>query len=122
MFTTTIGQRIRQIRLELNLTQSELAKDIGVKPITISHYEVGTRKVSEQSMQGICRTHNVSYEFLKNGTLPMFIDNPYQKLSTLIEQQSQPLDDADVKLITAYLNLSTDKRKIIREFLQSCFQ
>lgn len=122
MSTTTIGERIRQIRLALNLTQSELARAIGVKPITISHYEVGTRSVSEQSMQGICRTYNVSYDFLKNGTLPMFIDNPYQKLSTLLERQSQPLDDDDLKLITAYLNLSTDKRKIIKEFLQSCFK
>ncbi len=38
-----MGQRLKQARINASLTQSELARQIGVKPAEISQYESGKR-------------------------------------------------------------------------------
>lgn len=42
--------RLRQLRIERNLTQAEIAKAIGVSPATIGNYEQGTREPRNNEM------------------------------------------------------------------------
>lgn len=67
-----MNERIKELRIALNLTQDAFARRLGVKRNTIGNYETGNRVPSEQSIFSICREFNVNEEWLRNGTGEMF--------------------------------------------------
>ena len=67
-----LGNRIKKLRKELDLTQQELGKRIGIKPNSISLIESGNRNASEQVILSICREFNVSESWLRTGEGEMF--------------------------------------------------
>ena len=67
-----MNERIKELRIALNLTQDAFAKRLGVKRNTIGNYETGNRIPSDQSIFSICREFNVNEEWLRNGTGEMF--------------------------------------------------
>lgn len=59
--------RLRQLRIERNLTQAEIAKAIGVSSATIGNYEQGTREPRNNEMwQKLADYFNVSVDYLMN--------------------------------------------------------
>jgi transcriptional regulator with XRE-family HTH domain len=52
---STLGQRIRELRTKSNLTQSDLAFDIGCKSTTISNYEGDRREPSLTELSKIAK-------------------------------------------------------------------
>lgn len=71
-----LGARIRKIRKEKDLTQSELGKRIGIKSNSVSLIESGDRNASEQVILSICREFNVNEIWLRTGE-----GEPFEKLS-----------------------------------------
>ena len=69
-----MNERIKELRIALNLTQDAFAKRIGIKRNTVGNYETGNRVPSDQSIFSICREFNVNEEWLRNGTGEMFND------------------------------------------------
>lgn len=65
---------IKQLRLQLGLTQEEFGERIGVKRNTVASYEAGNRTPTEQGFLSMCREFNVREEWIKNGTGEMFED------------------------------------------------
>ncbi len=59
-----IGKRIREFRIERNVSQKELASVLNVSYKTISHWESGYTEPPLQSVVAIKRYFNVSYEEL----------------------------------------------------------
>ena len=59
-----IGRRIRIQRRHLNLTQGELAKQIGVSPSFIGHLERGTRQASLETLVALANVLVVSVDYL----------------------------------------------------------
>lgn len=62
-----IADRILILRSEGNMTQAELAKKIGVAPVTISKWELELSKPKSESSMRICKLFNVSLEWLNYG-------------------------------------------------------
>jgi transcriptional regulator with XRE-family HTH domain len=58
----TIGQRLKQLRLEHNLSQKELAAKLFVQHTTISNWENDVRKINVEQLQIIARFFHVSLE------------------------------------------------------------
>lgn len=60
-----IGQRIRQKRWELGLTQEDLAGKVGVRKQQIQKYESGTNRISAILLYAISRSLDaeISYFF-----------------------------------------------------------
>ncbi|MBQ8684836.1 MAG: helix-turn-helix transcriptional regulator [Clostridia bacterium] len=58
------GQRIRELRLERNLTQSELAKMLNTTQKSISKYETEFLDVSTQQIIALCKIFEVSADYL----------------------------------------------------------
>lgn len=71
--------RIKQLRNELHLNQTEFGAKIGVKQGTIAGYENGSRKPMDAVISAICKEWNVSEEWLRNGTGEMFVDTGRQR-------------------------------------------
>jgi transcriptional regulator with XRE-family HTH domain len=63
----SIGQRLRRLRLERNLSQRELASP-GVSYAYISRIEAGARRPSVKALRQLARKLGVSVEFLETGS------------------------------------------------------
>ena len=59
--------RIRQLRKELKLTQSEFGERIGIKGNTVTNYESGLRSPSDAIVVSICREFGVNEVWLRTG-------------------------------------------------------
>jgi len=64
---TTIGERIKKVRLTVNLTQSAFAERIGLKQNSIALIESGDRNTSEPVIKNICQEFNVNLNWLHTG-------------------------------------------------------
>ena len=58
------GKRLKELRLERQLTQEELAKELNVSPSTISLYESGNREPSSVFIVAVARYFHVSSDYL----------------------------------------------------------
>ena len=74
----TINQRIKELRLELGLSQAKFAKAISISNGYIAGLELGNRNVNDRLIKLICITFNVREEWLKNGQGNMFNEAPNQ--------------------------------------------
>lgn len=62
-----VGQRIRQRRWALGITQQELAEAVGIKFQQIQKYETGVNRVSASRLWDIGRTLSVSVSYFFEG-------------------------------------------------------
>jgi len=63
--------RIRNLREDSDLTQTEISKKLNISQRTYSHYENGTREIPISILIEIADIHNVSVDYLLERT-----DNP----------------------------------------------
>ena len=67
-----MNERIKALRLALEMTQESFSQRLGVKRNTIGNYETGNRIPSNQIIFSICREFNVNEDWLRNGSGEMF--------------------------------------------------
>lgn len=63
-FFKELGGRIAQLRKEQNLTQQQLADELGVNQQVIASYEIGRRRVPVSTLPALARLLGVSIEAL----------------------------------------------------------
>lgn len=115
--------RIRKLRKELGLSQSEFGDRIGIKQGSIAGYESGARTPLDTVITSICREYNVNEEWLKTGAggdENMFVKTtPYQKAYNkfgYIMENSSPSKKAALTLLLELLyTIPDDKWDIIME-------
>ena len=59
-----IGKRLKDLRDSFNLSQEKFAKKCGLSQTTYSHYETGFNLITTTNAYLICRTYNVSMDWL----------------------------------------------------------
>lgn len=64
---THVGQKIRQRRWLVGMTQQELAEAVGIKFQQIQKYETGANRVSASRLWDICAALGVPVSFLFEG-------------------------------------------------------
>ena len=57
-------ERLKELRIEKGLTQTQLAKELRVNKRTISNWEVGERQPDLDTLEVIAKYFNVSYDYL----------------------------------------------------------
>lgn len=62
--TTNFASRLRKTRETRELSQSELAREAGMQPSAIAHFEAGRRKPSFDNVRALARALKVSADFL----------------------------------------------------------
>lgn len=92
-----IGDRLKRLRKELDLTQEAFASRIGSVQNTITGYESGRRNPSAPVISLICREFDVNEEWLRNGTGEMFAPESNDELEALAKKYN--LSNADQVLI-----------------------
>ena len=112
-----ISDRIKDLRKELNLKQSDFANKIGIKQAAISAIEKGIRNVTDRIINDICREFNVNEEWLRNGTGEMFAPTFNDKLDQLATEYN--FSKLEYTFFCSYLKLDEKKREAVTEFLES---
>ena len=110
-------ERIRKLRKNLELTQQEFGKRIGMKRNSIALIE-GGRNTSEQTIFAICREFNVNEEWLRTGNGKMFNLVPeedlYSKAAASILKDNDALAIEALKL---YFELSPEAKKSVTDYI-----
>lgn len=69
MDNISLGQKIREARLEKGMTQADLAKNIGYSSaMAVSHFEKGTRAIRSAELQRIFEVLGISMSSPKKAT------------------------------------------------------
>ena len=112
----TIGERIKEIRDYLDITQAAFAEKLGTARNTIANYEIGRREPMEATIKAICRVFNVNYDWLKDGEGEMFEALPESLVDELVAEFD--LDDLDKRIILGYLRLDEADRATVKRYIQ----
>lgn len=69
-----MNERIKNIRLALNMTMEEFGSRLNVARSTISNIESGRKNVSQRTCSDICREFNVNPDYLSGESEEMFLE------------------------------------------------
>lgn len=111
----TTGERVKELRNALNLTQTEFASRIGVSRNSVASYESGVRNMNDYILKNICRTFNADYFWLTEGKGDMFLDVPDNTIDELIDEYQ--INPNQKPLIKAYLKSSEETKERLLDFI-----
>ena len=94
------GSRLRELRLQHNLTQKELADRVKVTPKAISFYELGQREPSNELLSKFAKLFDVSVDYLL-GRDEVRKENP--RISILARNASSLTED-QIKLVESLID------------------
>ncbi|EEH99449.1 hypothetical protein CSBG_03075 [Clostridium sp. 7_2_43FAA] len=88
MIYKLLGNRIRQERLKLNLTQEQLAEKVDLSTSYIGQIERGERNISLDTLVVICKSLGVTIDYLLQDSINIEEDIVYNQLYQLISSRS----------------------------------
>lgn len=88
-FFKEMGARIAQLRKEQNLTQQQLADELGLSQQIVASYEIGRRRIPVSTLPRLARTLGVSVEALIGEKAPPAKRGPTPKLQQQMERIGQ---------------------------------
>lgn len=101
-----LGKRLRLLREELNLKQTELAEQLKINRVTYNRYETGEREPDLETLKKIANFFNVSTDYLLGNS------NVRTPISTIAAHRTDdPTDE-----------LPEDARKSIEDFKKFIFE
>lgn len=106
--------RIKQIRTNSGLNQSDFGKKISISRSAVWKIENGENTPSEQTINIICREFNVNEDWLRNGTGDMYKLIP-NKLELYLGEISSGDDDFIKDLIEAYMELDQTSKDALKQ-------
>lgn len=112
--------RIKQIRKDKELTQTEFGEKIGVKGNTITNYETGLRNPTDAVIHSICREFSINEEWLRtgNGEMKMKL-NRNQEIADFADELMQEVDESFKKrLVIALSKLKESDWEVLQKIAE----
>jgi len=82
----SFGSRLKELRIEKNTSQKQVASDMGVSITTISQYESDSRFPNEEILKRLCEYYQISSDYLLGLTdakhAPLSRDEAKKKMMT----------------------------------------
>lgn len=116
-----MNKRLKDIRVALGITQTELANKLNMSRITIAQMENGARNITERTIKDICREFKVDYMWFTTGEGNMFINNETDIL-TAIDNILAGEDEFYKNIVKMVVNLDPDEIKLIKKMAQSLLE
>ena len=115
-----MNERIRQLRKELKLTQTEFGNRLGIKQTTVAGYETGGRAPIDAVISLICREFNVNETWLRTGEGEMFEElTEQQKIlkytALLLKDKDSAIANAIQTLIVTYEQLDDTSKATLEK-------
>ena len=119
-------ERIRQLRKELGLNQTDFGERIGVKQGSVAGYESGARTPIDAVITSICREFDVNEDWLRTGEGEMFKErSPSDEVGYYVEDlldydgHGNPFYDMIVEMMKTYTELDEKSQAVIRNYFQN---
>lgn len=108
-----VGERIKELRTLKKLTQSDLAKAVGLTYIQIGRYETQKSNPSSDVLQKLANALDTTTDFLMNGSQDEVVsaqltDKELLKQFRAVEQ----LDAEDKHLVKTFIDAFLTKRQV----------
>ena len=122
---SVMGERIKQLRKSLNMSQEELGSKIGVKKSAVNKYETGdVENIPRQSIEIMCKLFSVSPSYLlgieeledslaKEVKLIEQIQDVYGKEAVNLLQSFTQLNAAGKEKVISYCDDMTENQKYV---------
>jgi hypothetical protein len=116
-----MGERIKELRKSLKMTQQEFADRLNIQRGSIASYETGRISPSNATISLICKELNVSEDWLRNGEGDMYIPiTRDEEIASFIGSVQSDVDDTFKKrFISALAKLSTEEWKAIEHLMEN---
>ena len=105
------GDNLKKLRTEMGITQTELAKVIGVKPSTVGMYETGDRQPNLEIEEKIADFFNVSLDYLRGKTEKKPPDNVKDAVDKILKGEIYHLNQRNQALLMTYYQALLDTQK-----------
>ena len=115
----TLGERIKKVRKDLDLTQQAFADRLGMKRNSIAQVEMG-RNTSDQTIISICREFGISETWLRTGEGDMKAPGPEESVNELIQEHG--LDNLDRQIILEFIKLKPEDRESVKRYVRNLAQ
>lgn len=122
----TDGERLKELRTQLNIKQGEFAKKISTTQGHISDIENGRKNLSDRTIKLIClegwNGHTINENWLRTGEGDMFVQLPEEDevaayVSDLLEDDGEnPLYLIIKEIMHTYNEVSPKSQEVLREF------
>ncbi|APF22718.1 helix-turn-helix transcriptional regulator [Clostridium butyricum] len=108
----SFGERLRQLRIEKNLTQEELANYFGLHKTRISQYELNKRQADDEMKKKLALYFNVSLDWLLGLTdIRNYTDDPNITIALHSNTDYDELPDEAKKEIDNFIEFVKQKYK-----------
>lgn len=120
-----MNERIRRVRKEAGLTQTEFGAKIGIKGNTITNYEKGLRTPSDAVIFSMCREFNIDEHWLRTGEgSPDRKLTPSEEIEKIVrnlldyskDSEKNPLYDMIIEMMKDYNELDPDSQAVIKNY------
>ena len=111
-----IGNRVKELREELGLSQPKFGERLGVSRDVISNIELERVEVKDMMINLICKTFNVNPLWLSDGEGKMFVETPQSLIEDLTTEFN--LTETEKKIVSNFVNLSAEDRQKIIELIK----
>ena len=113
-----MNERLKNLRLEKNLNQTDFGKKIGLSKSQIACYENGSRKITDRTITTICEKFKVNEEWLRHGIGPQKKQmTPADELAYLMGMFVAEGDEFKTKIIKAMLTLEDGEWRMIEKLV-----
>ena len=118
-------KRVKELRKALGLTMDKFGSQLGVGGSAISNIEAGTRGLTDQMINSICKTdwngRHVSEEWLRTGEGEMFIkmDIEEEIASLIAKIPNEPRGSFKRKLLSVLAGLSEDQWEMLADIAEA---
>lgn len=116
----TIGERVKELRKQVNLTQQAFADRLNLKRNTVGSYEVNVVEPSDRTISDICREFNVNETWLRTGEGEMFnqITRSEKITSFLTEITEDEGDDFKRRFVEMLTELEPEDWKLLERMAE----
>jgi len=111
-------ERVKAIRIALDMSMESFGARLGVTRATISRIESGVNNVTPQMLISICREFNVNKEYLETGSGDMFVKvSDDEQLAKLLGAVFTDGDEFVKKTFLALGQLSPQQWQLVKDFV-----
>lgn len=116
-----IGERIRILRKQLGLTQTEFAEKICITQSHLASNETGKRQVTDRTIQLVCNEFDVNEQWLRTGEGDMFQKvSPDEEFARIMMEVQISNDPIIRRIISTYWKLTPEEKAGVQKMVQ-CF-
>ena len=106
---SNFGERLKELRMQKDLSQAELGKKIGVQPTHIGRYERGETLPTANALSILAKALNVSIDYLLHGITENAVTTEFEDsefLTMFKESEQLPQDEKEIikRFLGAFLN------------------